>query len=778
MNKNTVTDLYRNIMELDKGVRVIKADLHIHSPASKCFKSPPGMVEEDVYTQLLDEAIAAGIEIIAIADHNTFQGFNKISKRLNSSNSLRKKYRNVLVLCGIEITCYSNHLLAIFDKDFAVEKQNQFLHEIGIDYESQGKEDALADELGPPSLLRKISEYGGISILAHADAEKGFFYALLGNKSNEIAFKGKSLERIVKSPSLYGIQVCSEKSICRIAQILNNKNYRREDRSLPFLLFSDAHGLCLDGKYSGNSGKQIGSATTKMKLSHKSFSALKLALADSDTRIIKEGSQAKYPAIIGCAIKSDIIKSDNSEYACFRFSEQLNCIIGSRGTGKSTLLGIIRDVLEYETFFPEDSNYRERYSAAIVFISYHEKIFAVSSDFWANTTRAVYVKENSKNVFRPYKDSVEFLALYLTKTYNQGQLYEYHVFPNKVMEIIDSFVMWKHHAEYGDCIQTVKRLTDEVMLLFKPCFSGNKSIIKQFKDEELETVYQEKYNEIQKAHDKITELRTLFVEQINKILDGKIKLKITYELNGLTHSFLTSQLPQQVARKAGRYFDYEVHVKKFMTSVIERSKLVGIFPFFALLITGQMDKIFDGLQIEITKKNIQFLNDIKNSVEPATLLLFLENGMLLEYNVNAGIPKSTPVFRESTKLSLGQNAVAMLLIILTASQDLDDNRPLLMDQPEDDLDNTYIYSTLVEEFRRSKNKRQLIISTHNANIPVAADAENILVLQYNGEHGFMESNGSLDNPIISDAVLNILEGGEMALKSRNDKYKNIVDITK
>ena len=150
----------------------------------------------------------------------------------------------------------------------------------------------------------------------------------------------------------------------------------------------------------------------------------------------------------------------------------------------------------------------------------------------------------------------------------------------------------------------------------------------------------------------------------------------------------------------------------------------------------------------------------------------------MEYNVNSGIPKVSSVFRESRKLSLGQNAVAMLLIILTASQGLNDNRPLLMDQPEDDLDNSYIYNTLVEEFRRSKNNRQLIISTHNANIPVAADAENILVLRYNGEYGYMASNGSLDNPAISEAVLDTLEGGELALRSRNEKYRNVVKITK
>ena len=133
VNKTTVANLYNIVADLDNGVRIIKADLHIHSPASKCFKSPQGLSEEDIYTHLLDEAIASDIEIIAFTDHNTFVGFNKITERLKNNKTLRKKYSSLLILYGIEITCYSNHRLAIFDKNFAIEKQNQLLHEIGID---------------------------------------------------------------------------------------------------------------------------------------------------------------------------------------------------------------------------------------------------------------------------------------------------------------------------------------------------------------------------------------------------------------------------------------------------------------------------------------------------------------------------------------------------------------------------------------------------------------------------------------------------------------------
>jgi len=177
-------------------------------------------------------------------------------------------------------------------------------------------------------------------------------------------------------------------------------------------------------------------------------------------------------------------------------------------------------------------------------------------------------------------------------------------------------------------------------------------------------------------------------------------------------------------------------------------------------------------QITPNKQLLKIVKDIKKCLNPLEVMISLKDKISLEYNVNLGIGNTAPLFRPNNQLSLGQNAVALLLIILSASQELNDYRPLIMDQPEDDLDNSYIYNTLVEEFRNSKMKRQIIISTHNANIPVAADAENIFVLKYNGICGYLDNNGSIDNPKISRAVLEILEGGEKAIHDRLNKYRN------
>jgi len=95
----------------------------------------------------------------------------------------------------------------------------------------------------------------------------------------------------------------------------------------------------------------------------------------------------------------------------------------------------------------------------------------------------------------------------------------------------------------------------------------------------------------------------------------------------------------------------------------------------------------------------------------------------------------------------------------------------VIDQPEDDLDNEFIFREIVQTLRREKERRQFIIATHNANIPVSGDAELIVVMQANEQHGWIEHAGSIDTPEIRDPVENVLEGGREAFRIRQQKYE-------
>ncbi|MDP2857304.1 MAG: AAA family ATPase [Bacillota bacterium] len=130
-----------------------------------------------------------------------------------------------------------------------------------------------------------------------------------------------------------------------------------------------------------------------------------------------------------------------------------------------------------------------------------------------------------------------------------------------------------------------------------------------------------------------------------------------------------------------------------------------------------------------------------------------------------------PSWQALDDLSTGQKATAVLLLLL-----LESDAPLIVDQPEDDLDNRFITEGVVPRMREEKQRRQFIFSTHNANIPVLGDAELIVGLSASGEaergHARMapEHMGSIDSKPVRELVEEILEGGKEAFEMRRRKY--------
>jgi predicted metal-dependent phosphoesterase TrpH len=139
--------------------------------------------------------------------------------------------------------------------------------------------------------------------------------------------------------------------------------------------------------------------------------------------------------------------------------------------------------------------------------------------------------------------------------------------------------------------------------------------------------------------------------------------------------------------------------------------------------------------------------------------------------LNVGGEGDSPVYKSLEALSTGQKATAVLLLLL-----LESDAPLIVDQPEDDLDNRFITDGVVPKMRKEKQRRQFIFATHNANIPVLGDAELIIGLQASGEAGqghaeiLPEHMGSIDDRAVRELVEEILEGGKEAFEMRRLKY--------
>lgn len=141
---------------------------------------------------------------------------------------------------------------------------------------------------------------------------------------------------------------------------------------------------------------------------------------------------------------------------------------------------------------------------------------------------------------------------------------------------------------------------------------------------------------------------------------------------------------------------------------------------------------------------------------------------IIELNVGRGGAEN---WKDLDRLSAGQRATAVLMLLL-----LEADAPLIVDQPEDDLDNQFIVQHVVETMRTAKETRQFLFSSHNPNIPVLGDAEQIVGLTPTVEGGVDQTIideslcGAIDTPKVKDLIKVQLEGGEQAFRTREQKY--------
>ena len=125
------------------------------------------------------------------------------------------------------------------------------------------------------------------------------------------------------------------------------------------------------------------------------------------------------------------------------------------------------------------------------------------------------------------------------------------------------------------------------------------------------------------------------------------------------------------------------------------------------------------------------------------------------------------------KLSPGAKGIALLVLYLAVDQQ--DQRPLIIDQPEENLDPRSIYTVLVPYMREAKRRRQIILVTHNANLVVNADADQVIVAESQptviGALPMLPySAGALEDRQTRASICEILEGGVEAFRARERRY--------
>lgn len=124
-----------------------------------------------------------------------------------------------------------------------------------------------------------------------------------------------------------------------------------------------------------------------------------------------------------------------------------------------------------------------------------------------------------------------------------------------------------------------------------------------------------------------------------------------------------------------------------------------------------------------------------------------------------------PEYKPSGALSTGQRCTVVLPMLLEQR-----DRIMILDQPEDHLDNSFVVDTVVTAIRGSDESSQRIIATHNANIPVLGEADLVIAMASDGDNGFVDAQGPLDTPSVIAAISTVLEGGLEAFDRRAEFY--------
>lgn len=188
--------------------------------------------------------------------------------------------------------------------------------------------------------------------------------------------------------------------------------------------------------------------------------------------------------------------------------------------------------------------------------------------------------------------------------------------------------------------------------------------------------------------------------------------------------------------------------------------------------TGLRDATYQNIEtdykdyIEIFRNWEDFKNGLNDNVVGEVIKRFKESlGDLLTYKVEN---KVTIKYKGKalSHHSLGQRASALILFLLAQKN----ANILMIDQPEDDLDNQTIYEEVIMEIIKLKPQMQFIFATHNANIPVLGESEKVIACDFEDGDSIKLKDGSIDTPDIQKAIVSIMEGGKIAFNRRRDVY--------
>ena len=248
------------------------------------------------------------------------------------------------------------------------------------------------------------------------------------------------------------------------------------------------------------------------------------------------------------------------------------------------------------------------------------------------------------------------------------------------------------------------------------------------------------YKKLKQARDLLTKNRVLFLESV---LEGQDSVKIEVSSFGQKWEEVEKRL-RQILQCEDRFDrDFENLRDSYGNSDDRTEASQGI-----------KDKLLEICKDNSLAGDRRFAKHLANLPKESIsdlICWFPEDALKITFGDQQNIQQGSP----------GQRTAALLAFILSYGKE-----PLLLDQPEDDLDNELIFGLIVKQLRETKSRRQIIIITHNANIVVNGDAEMVFPLTVTSGRSIVEHCASIQSKAIREKICNILEGGDKAFEQR------------
>ena len=859
----------------NRGMKWLRADFHLHTNADKEFQYSGA--ESEFNGQFINRLVEEGISIGVITNHNKFDrdGFKSLRKAATK--------QNIWLLPGVELSVNDGangvHCLIVFDKDswLATNEDfiNQFLTSVFEGIANRENENTSCN-CNLEAVLVKLESHrkqgrDSFVILAHVNQSKGFFQEIEGGRIKDIANKD------IFRQGVLGFQKLTDRDTEKNCKIWLNG-------WMPAIVQgSDCKSIEMVGKAQTASGIDL---ITYIKLGDFNFEALKYALLDKEFRV-----SDSLPTSTKSYLKSISFSGGKLDGKTIMLSPDLNNFIGIRGSGKSSIIEIIRYALGIELHKASaDATYKNELVSYILGSG-----GKVVLEFHGLNNKDYRIERILGQAPSLYSADGNLMDCSLSVVLNVPMYFGQKDLSNKKdsfeLELIERMI-GSHFEEQRQTIRDKEQLvksclidlrkvntaTDQISELEK-IIKDAKQKLQIFKENgveeklRLQTQYENDISQLEQRLKKIIELKSYLSERLAdtdiwNALDGcEANKEVFSRVNAALKEggVIVGSINKEVQRLdtvIGQLNEQHLLLKEKADSMKEEfarikrelnSDTVNPDDFLKInrLLTDSNQKLADLKEIEEKRKGLKtkllaaldslneawrieflalekdvnhinsastnldiqvefkgrkndYLTHFKNLVRGTGLRDSTCQRVVDQFKDYIEIYKNWEIFKsmltdtafvevskrfieseedlltykvankvsikykgkDLSRHSLGQRASALILFLL-AQHETD---ILIIDQPEDDLDNQTIYDEVIKEIIRLKREMQFVFATHNANIPVLGESEKVVACDFDDSAKIEIIEGSIDSPIVQKSIVSIMEGGKEAFNRRKEIY--------